>query len=228
MVMEALDALHSYMDKLKEQRILGPSCGVDDAVAPDSVSIGPAGQEVSPSSLPVGSSGFIPAEHCISSDDSDSQDDVQPDSVLLICTRVYGPVDEVSAGIDKHVTAMVNHVFDNSLREEEYKEILDDVATKSPGNCHALAPVDCNSQVLDALRTDAKKSDFHMKDAGKDIIKTATILTKSLTVLAKIAQTGLPDIAHEVDMLNGALALLGNANHKNNLAHQFIIKCEIN
>ncbi|MPC61369.1 hypothetical protein E2C01_055439 [Portunus trituberculatus] len=123
---------------------------------------------------------------------------------------------------------MVNHVFDNGLREVEYKKIFDDVATKRPDNCHALAPVDCNSQVLDALKTDAKKTDFHMKDIGKDIIKAATILTRSLMVLDKIAQTVQPDVAHEVGMLNGALALLGNANHKNNLVRWFIIKHEIN
>ncbi|MPC47180.1 hypothetical protein E2C01_040918 [Portunus trituberculatus] len=166
--------------------------------------------------------------HCISSDDSDSLDDVQPDSILLQCTRAYGPVDEVSAGIDKYVANMVNCVFGSGLREEEYKEILDDVATKRPDNCHALAPMDCNSQVLDALKTDATKANFHMKDSGKDIIKAAIILTKSLTVLDKIAQTGQSDVAHEVCMLNGALALLGNANHKNNLAHWFINKHEIN
>ncbi|MPC61306.1 hypothetical protein E2C01_055376 [Portunus trituberculatus] len=190
MVMEALAVLHSDMDKLKEGRRSSPSCGADDAAAPD-------------------------------------DDDVQPDSVLLQCTRAYGPVDEVSAGIDKHVADMVNHVFDSGLREE-YKEILDDVATKRSDNCHALAPVDCNSQVLDALKTDAKKADFHMKDVSKDIIKAARIWTKFLTVLDKIAQTGQPEVAHEVGMFNGALSLLGNAYHKNNLARQFIIKHEIN
>ncbi|MPC48283.1 hypothetical protein E2C01_042051 [Portunus trituberculatus] len=60
-------------------------------------------------------------------------------------------------------------------------------------------------------------ADFHMKDVGKDITKAVTNLTKSLMVLDKIAETGQPNIAHEVGMLNGALALLGNANHKNNL-----------
>ncbi|MPC60966.1 hypothetical protein E2C01_055028 [Portunus trituberculatus] len=227
MVMEALAALHSDMEKLKEEMRLGPSCGADDASAPDGVNIRPAGQEVPPSSSPAGFSGFTPAMHCISTDDSDTQDNVQPDSVLLQCTRAYGPVDKLSAGIDKHVANMVNHVFDNGL-QEEYKGILDDIATKRLDNCYALVPVDCNSQVLDALKTDAKKADFHMKDVSKDIIKAATILTKSLTVLDKIGQTGQPDVTHEVGMLNGALALLGNANHKNNLACRFIIKRKIN
>ncbi|MPC48282.1 hypothetical protein E2C01_042050 [Portunus trituberculatus] len=112
-----------------EKRRLGSSCDADDATAPDSVNIRLAGQEVPPSSCSAGFSGFTPAEHCISSDYSDSQDGVQPDSVLPQCARSYGPVDEVSAGIDKHVADMVNHVFDNGLREEEYKQILDDIAT---------------------------------------------------------------------------------------------------
>lgn len=67
-----------------------------------------------------------------------------------------------------------------------------------------------------------------MKEVGKDIIKAATIMTKSLMVLDTIAQNGNPDVAHEVGMINGALALLGSANHKNNLTRRFIIKREIN
>ena len=58
-------------------------------------------------------------------------------------------------------------------------------------------------------------------------LKAATIVTKSLTVLDKIVQDGHPDVAHKVHMLNGALALLGNANHRNNLTRRFIIKREI-
>ena len=67
-----------------------------------------------------------------------------------------------------------------------------------------------------------------MKEVSKDIIKAATIVTKWLTVLDKITQDGHPDVAHELHMLNGALTLLGNANHRNNLTHRFIIKREIN
>ncbi|MPC63837.1 hypothetical protein E2C01_057943 [Portunus trituberculatus] len=122
MVMEALAAIRSGIDKFMEERRLDPSCGSDNAAAPYGVNIRPAGQEVPPSSLPAGFSGFTQAEHCISSDDSYSQDNMHPDSVLLQCTRAYGPVDEVSAGIDKHVADMVNHVFDSGLREEEYRD----------------------------------------------------------------------------------------------------------
>ena len=65
---------------------------------------------------------------------------------------------------------LLNHKFDNSFREEEYKEILDDDLTKRPTNCHVLAPVDCNSQILDALKIDAKKIDFHMKDVSREFL----------------------------------------------------------
>lgn len=91
---------------------------------------------------------------------------------------------------------MVNNVLKNDL--QEYKESLDNNSTKRPGKCHTLASVECKSQVLDALKTNAKKADFRMKEVGKDIIKDATITTKSLTVLNKIAQNGHPDVAHEV------------------------------
>ena len=52
-----------------------------------------------------------------------------------------------------------------------------------------------------------------MKEISKDIIKAATLVTKSLTVLDKIVQDGHQDVTNEVRMLNGVLALLGNANH---------------
>ncbi|XP_071539209.1 LOW QUALITY PROTEIN: uncharacterized protein [Panulirus ornatus] len=227
MVMNALAALRGDVEKLKEESNLGPSRGADDAAAAADVNIGLSSQVVPPSRSPTGFSGFTPAEHYLSSDDCVSQNDGLPDSVLLQCARAYGPVDEVSDGIDQHVADMVNHVFAHGLREEEYKEILEDDAAKRPDNCHALAPVDCNLQVLDALKSDAKKADFRLKDVGRDIITAATILTVTHSV-DKIAQTSQPDAAQEVGMLNGAQALLGHANHKNNLARRFIIKCEIN
>ena len=89
--------------------------------------------------------------------------------------------------------------------------------------------VECNAQILEALKVEAKKADFRMKDVSKDILKAATIIIKSLTALDKIAQDdGHEGVAHEVDMISGALALLGNANHRNNLTRRFIIKREIN
>ncbi|XP_050706773.1 uncharacterized protein LOC126992160 [Eriocheir sinensis] len=222
--MDTLLALRGDVEKLKESSG-ATGGGADVAATLDSVN---TPVEVPCSGSAAGFSGFKSPDHRVSSDDDDSQDDIVPGSVLLQCAKTYGPVDDVSVDIDKQVADMVNHVFDNGLRDEEYKEILDDDSARRPGNCHALAPVDCNSQVLDALKADAKKGDFRMKEVSKDIIKAATILTKSLTVLDRIAQDGRPDVAHEVGMLNGALALLGHANHRNNLTRRFVIKREIN
>lgn len=73
------------------------------------------------------------------------------------------------------------------------------------------------------LETDARKTDFHMKEVSKDIIKSATIVTKPFTVLDKVAQEGQPDVAHEVGMFIGALALLRTANRRNNLTIWFIM-----
>ena len=53
-------------------------------------------------------------------------------------------------------------------------------------------------------------------------------MMKSPMVLDKFAQDGHSSVAHEVGMPNGALALLGNATHRNNLTCRFIIKCETN
>ena len=107
----------------------------------------------------AGFSGFTPtsAIHCLSSDDSDSPEEKMHGSVLVQCANAFGPLDKVSAKIDGQVADMVNQMFDNGLREEEYKEILNDDSTKKHSNCHALAIVECNSQILDALRLMLRK-----------------------------------------------------------------------
>ena len=127
-------------------------------------------------------------------------------------------MEDVSEDLDKQVAAMVNHLFENGMREEDYKDILEDEITKRPSNYQALTPVECNWQVLDELNAEARKVDLRMKGVGKDIIKAAMIIIKSLTVLDKVAQDdGHVAVAREVTMINGALALVGNANFRNNL-----------
>lgn len=92
-----------------------------------------------------------------------------------------------------------------------------------------MTKVDCNKQVLDALPAEARKADFRLRDVGKDITKAATIVVKSLTVLDKVAnEEENPVVAQEVAMLNGALALLGNAHYRNNLTRRHVIKRDIN
>ncbi|XP_076046441.1 uncharacterized protein LOC143028362 [Oratosquilla oratoria] len=124
---------------------------------------------------------------------------------------------------------MVNQILDHGMREDTYKEIAEDESTKRPGNCPALSPVECNMQILEALQQDTKKADLRMKEVNKDITKAASIIIKSLSVLDKVAQDeGNAVVAHEVGMINGALALLGHANYRNNLVRRFNIKWEIN
>lgn len=89
--------------------------------------------------------------------------------------------------------------------------------------------MECNAQVLDALHSEIRKSDFRLKEVSKNIIKAATIVIKSLTVLDRVAhKDGNAVVPSEVAMLNGALAVLGNANFRNNLTRRRIIKREIN
>lgn len=89
--------------------------------------------------------------------------------------------------------------------------------------------MECNAHVLDALKTEARKTDFRMEEVNKDIIKVATIIIKSLTVLDEVAEReGHSVVGREVVMINGALALLGNVNYRNNLTRRYIIKREIN
>lgn len=67
-----------------------------------------------------------------------------------------------------------------------------------------------------------------MKEVNKNILRAATIITKSLLVLDKLAQDEEhPVVAQELAMINGALALLGNANFRNNLARWFVMKREL-
>ena len=187
-VLDAIAELRSEVNKLKEGKCSGGVGGGGVAVPTNSVDAGrPVFTSAPPSTAEF--SGFPADEHYISSEDDegDTVNDQQSVSVLQRCAKVYGPVDAVAAEIDGRVADMVNYVFDNGLREEEYKEILEDDATKRPSNCEALSPVECNAQVLDALKPDAKKTDLRMKGVGKDIVMAATILTKSLTVLDNFA-----------------------------------------
>ncbi len=68
------------------------------------------------------------------------------------------------------------------------------------------------------MATEARKSDFRLKEVSKDIIKAAMIVIMSLMVLEKVAHDeGNLVVGGEVAMINGALALLSNANFCSNL-----------
>ena len=89
------------------------------------------------------------------------------------------------------------------MLDDKYREIMEADVVKRSSNCPALAPVECNTQVWDTLKLDARKADFRMKEVSKDIVKAATIITKSLPVLDKVAQEGCPEVANEINMLHG-------------------------
>lgn len=217
-VIEALAELRQEVNKLKAERSV-----VSPAPAVVNEGTGTSTGDQRPHS-PACFSGF--------QDSASEGEQVRQDlgnSALLQAAKAFGPADLVSADIDQKVADMVNFVFDCGLREEDYKDICEDDVVMRPGNCPALAPVDCNPQVLEALRTDAKKADFRLKDVNKDIQRAAAIMVKSLLRLDKVAQDeGNSAVAREVSLLNGALALLGNANHKNNIARRFVMKRELN
>lgn len=218
-VLDALAELRRDVDQLKGVRSASsPTCTVVNAGAGTS-------SEHRQARSPASFSGF----HDSCSDEGKRLDQTQSCSALLHGAMNFGPPELVSGDIDPKVAEMVNFLFDNGLREEDYKAICEDEIVKRPANCSALAPVDCNPQVLEALRKDAKRADFRLKDVNKDIQRAATIIVKSLLVLDKVAQDECNTvISQEVGMINGALALLGNANHKNNLARRFIMKRELN
>ena len=216
LILDAIAAMKSDIDKLKENK--------------DVSNLEPVFQKTaSPLASPGGFSGFRSTKSKDCSVEVEVQEDAQRESVLMQGAKNYGPMEKVSEELDKEVAAMVNHLFVNGMREEDYKDIMDDDVTLRPSNCHALTKVDCNKQVLDALPAEARKADFRLREVGKDITKAATIVVKSLTVLDKVAnEEENPVVAQEVAMLNGALALLGNAHYRNNLTRRHVIKRDIN
>ena len=124
---------------------------------------------------------------------------------------------------------MGNHLLDNDMQEEDYKAISEDDITRRPNNCPALAPVECNPQILGALKTDAKRADSLLREVSADIIKAGTIIIKLLLALDRVVQgDSHPVVTQEVGMINGAVVVLGRANHRANLARRFIMKREIN
>ena len=124
-------------------------------------------------------------------------------SVLLQSAKALGPPDSVSEDIDQQVASMVNFLFEKGMQEEDYKAVSEDQVTRRPGICPALTPVECNPQILGALKTDAKKADFWLKDVSGDIQMTGTIFTRSLLALGQLVQVeGNAVIEREVTLLN--------------------------
>ena len=220
LVLDELTALRGEVEKLKA---VPPTSSQPEVYAQPGPSHAPgvAQQAASPANF----SGFGDS----GSEDGELREVTPRKSVLLQGVKDLGPPESVSADIDQQVAGMVNFLFDNGMQEEDYKAITEDVIARRPSNCPALAPVDCNSQILGALKTDAKRADGRLRDVSADILKAGTILTKSLLILDKVAQEeDNPVVAQEVGLLNGVLALLGHANHRTNLARRFIMRREIN
>ena len=174
--------------------------------------------------------GFVPQR----SDDYVSEEgeinEFEPvESVLKQTAKLYGPTEKTSDDLDGHIAEMVNYLFSHGMKEEDWKVITGDEITSRPSNCTELAPVECNPQIFEALKHEGKMLDNKLKSVGHDLTRAGTIMIKSLAVLDKKAQDNNDGmLANHVDMLNGALALVGNANYRNNIARRLVIKREIN
>ncbi|MPC48717.1 hypothetical protein E2C01_042499 [Portunus trituberculatus] len=135
-VLDALAGLWGEVEALKADRQrLPPSAGSVRAPVGDST-LGTQGS--SPSCSPANFSGFSAR---VSDDEDMSVLAATADSALIRATKAFGPTDMVSADIDHRVAEMVNFLFDNGLREEDYKAICEDEIVKRPNNCHALVPL---------------------------------------------------------------------------------------
>lgn len=227
-VLDALAEMRSEIENLKRDRgSLPPGTA---AASPASRSsrvnegAGPSrGRAGCPS--PASFSGF-PAG---SSDDDSVGEPCDPVGPLLHGTKVFRPTDELAAEVDGKVADMVNFMFDKGIREEDYRALCEDDCVLRPANCNALSAVACNPQVLEALRPEARRVDFRLREVSKDILRAASIITKSLVNLDKVArEEHNPVVAQEVNLINGAMALLGHANVRNNINRRFVMKRELN
>ncbi|MPC61805.1 hypothetical protein E2C01_055882 [Portunus trituberculatus] len=79
-------------------------------------------------------------------------------SVLLQNAKDLGPPDTVSGDNDDKIAGMVNFLYDKDMQDEDYKAISEDRITTHPNNCPTLAPVECNPQIWEALKMDARKA----------------------------------------------------------------------
>ncbi|MPC63127.1 hypothetical protein E2C01_057221 [Portunus trituberculatus] len=230
MVLDALAELKSEINQLKSDRRSVPppspaqvATGASASPRPPRVNegAGPSHGPTCPAS-PGNFSGFGEA----SSDMDVASVPCSTVGPLLQSAKVFGPLEVVSDAIDGNVAEMVNFLFDRGLREDNHKALCEDKCVLRPSNCPA---VECNPEVLDALQLEARTLDFCMKEVNKDVLRAATIITRSLLALDKVAQDEEhPVVAQEVAMINSALDLLGNANFKNNLARRFVLKRELN
>lgn len=224
MIMGAINELKRDMEKLKRE---GKTVSKSADKCKRKTVARPNQEHVSPESQ-AGFSGFL-GESDDSIEEGELPERVSSGSVLLDGARNYGPIENVSEELDKEIADMVNHLFVNGMRVEDYKGIMEDEVTLRPSNCHALTPVDCNTQIQAALPVEVKKADYRLREVDKDITKAATIMVKSLTMLDKVARDEeLNVVAQEVAKLNAALALLGNAHYRQNLTRRTIIRRDIN
>ena len=63
---------------------------------------------------------------------------------MLQSALAFGPVEDVSPDVDKHIAKIVHHLFDDGMWEKSYKDIVEDKVTQRPGKCSALTPVEGN------------------------------------------------------------------------------------
>ncbi len=158
--MDAIVDLRGEMDKLKADRRQGTPNSTRTCAVPGSrvsATTGVAGVclEDTPQVLEAGVassnaefSGIRPEADTDSEEGEIHNSPIR--SVLLQGAKTYGPTECVSSDVDTHVADMVNHLFDQ--RTEDYKDVLEDDITKRLNNCHALDPVECNTQILDIRR----------------------------------------------------------------------------
>lgn len=115
-VMEAIAELRGEMNKLKEQ---SQRTRKSSRVSKKSSEVVCMGISDSDGSF----SGFRSDASVEDMEDGEIQGVSRPGSVLLQSAKTFGPTEDVTEDIDSKVAEMVNYLFDNGMREEDYKNI---------------------------------------------------------------------------------------------------------
>ncbi|KAK3889262.1 hypothetical protein Pcinc_006828 [Petrolisthes cinctipes] len=137
--MDAIAELRGEMVKLKEQTLRKgkEKIGRVRAAAPAELKPVARKSEVVCTAISDSDgsfSGFRSDASAEDMEDGEIHDASLPGSVLLQSAKTFGPTKDVSEDIDSQVAKMVNYLFDNEMREEDYKNILEDEVTKRPSN----------------------------------------------------------------------------------------------
>ena len=125
--------------------------------------------------------------------------------------------DNCDTKIDEVLATNVTDLFRNVMNDEQYTKLTKDDNDARPENCDGLTVVRTNQLIRNVISLGAQTDDEKMQFVEKSVIKTATILIKTVNKMAEAESSNeIPGIGWYIDSCNDILALLGHANKQIN------------